>query len=1262
MIHNLLPSLRKFFSILIFFALFSTIAFAGADALTYRLIKVDLPDEATSLRLYGGGYDIIRVEAGGSALIVADDQDMTRLEDQNFSYHIVQNDLTDYYQSRLHQPASRSLTIGEGSMGGYFTYEEIVAFVDSLQAEYPDLMSEDVVIGQTIEGRDIKAYRLSDNPEQDENEPEALIIGLHHAREPMSIVAPLYFTQWLLGNYETDETAQFILNERETWIIPILNIDGYVYNTEIAPNGGGMWRKNTRDNNGDGIFNPSNDGVDLNRNYGYEWGYDDFGSSPNPASAVYRGAAPFSEPETETIRQFCQAHQFRTNLCFHTFGDLLIHPWGYSDSETEDDQTLKEYALDMIRDSQYVYGFGSQTVGYTVNGGSDDWLYGEQTEKPKIMSYTPEIGDDLDGFWAPTDRILTLAEENLFTQIYTALVAGTYLKITDSEYDDLENGDGDLSAEAGETVELILSVRNKSYTQTAHSVTATLTSDDPMITVVDGTWTSPLIDVLTNVEANFTISVSEDAPSGHQTTVRVSFTDENGYDFFDTYEIVIGSPHLLFFDNAEQGMAKWDATTQWATTSEDQTDGRFSFTDTPFVNYPPNWQSDLTIADRIDLSDFNNAALVFMTKWHIQDHWDLAQFQVSTNNGVTWTSMAGRHTTTGTGTISEGGLQPPDEPVFNGLRHLAWVQEVIPLSDFLDENILFRFYIASNDGQTGDGWYLDDIMMVGFSDEPMPPVIHFTNRLQDTNDAGPFPVYALATDAQGVSQVNLFYSDDNGTYNVTPMQRQNATVFVGEIPSVSYGSTVHYYVEATDEEGNIVTDPSGAPANAFQFLVTDIVQDIAVNVSEIHLTVDEGETVTEMILIQNAGELPLYFQITDAPADPVFREVSPDPLPVSAEKFTGENQPPFIASSREITRRIERAISQRAPDQIDRISEREDDPPAIQDIQLIMVDQVGDVPYGMPDVVGVYADVVNNRLELTVVYDQPINPLAAFGIMSLDVDQNIETGSYPPGLGSGYLAHNIGSEYELVWDISNSQGMGQSLLVIDNLGQNFFGNVAITLDGNESSAAIPLNLLGNDDGNMDITCFFLPGIGSQTADFAPDIGHGTVGPGGDAAWLIENPTGGVISPGQWFPVEVSAMANLLEGGTYFAEILINSNDPDEPTVSLPVTLTVNPISIEDHQTQELPTQFGMIQNSPNPFHNETAIEFQLPRKSNVLIDVYNVSGQRVKRLVDKSVDAGFHRIVWDGVSDQGYSVGSGVYFYQMASDNFRETRRMILMR
>ncbi len=119
--------------------------------------------------------------------------------------------------------------------------------------------------------------KISDNPNVNETEPEVLYTALHHAREPVGAMQMLFYMYYLLENYDNDPFIQALVDNTEMYFVPVVNPDGYVYNQTTNPNGGGMWRKNRRNNGSAGLY-----GSDLNRNYGYMWGYDNNGSSPYP--------------------------------------------------------------------------------------------------------------------------------------------------------------------------------------------------------------------------------------------------------------------------------------------------------------------------------------------------------------------------------------------------------------------------------------------------------------------------------------------------------------------------------------------------------------------------------------------------------------------------------------------------------------------------------------------------------------------------------------------------------------------------------------------------------------------------------------------------------------------------------------------------------------------------------------------------------------------------------------------------------------------
>ncbi len=403
---------------------------AGAQSRqeTYSEVRLALPaDGQLAARLAAAGVVLDHAVPEGRTLrTVVNARELAALRGSGLAVEVLVADLAAEVAARPPFPEAerraalrRSGIEGNifGSMGGYPTYTEALAILDDMRAQYPGLISARLSLGRSHEGRDVWMVEVSDNPGADEGEPEVLYTAVHHAREPGGLTTVLYFLWHLLENYDSDPRVRNIINNRRLFFVPVLNPDGYVYNETTNPNGGGFWRKNRRVNAG------GSRGVDLNRNYGYLWGYDNLGSSGSGWSDTYRGPSAFSEPELRALRDFLEGGRaVRAAFNYHTYGDLLLYPWGYERAYTPDHSLFVAAAERLTADNGYTHGIGPEIL-YPVNGDSDDWMYGEQTTKPKIFSFTPEVGPS---FWPPSSQIVPLAEENLQANLLLARLADRY--------------------------------------------------------------------------------------------------------------------------------------------------------------------------------------------------------------------------------------------------------------------------------------------------------------------------------------------------------------------------------------------------------------------------------------------------------------------------------------------------------------------------------------------------------------------------------------------------------------------------------------------------------------------------------------------------------------------------------------------------------------------------------------------------------------------------------------------------------------------
>jgi len=305
----------------------------------------------------------------------------------------------------------------------YHNYTEIARTLIYLNETYPNIVDA-FSIGKSWENKDIYCIRLTDESNT-HPKPKLLFVGYHHAREPISAELALYFAVDAATSYGTNETIARMLNYSEIYIVPALNVDGFdaVKQNEwqrknVHPfdedndtrldedppedtNGDGYIAALVRgtppwegtiigwegvDNDSDGLLNEDwVGGVDINRNYGYQWNATCFSGSPDPSAEDYRGPAPFSEPETQAIRDLALSHNFKYAVSFHSGTEVIGYPWGYTTDPTIDDTIFRQIASNLSALVGAPYGQNSGL--YNMSGSWDDWMYGNRS----TFAFTCEI-------------------------------------------------------------------------------------------------------------------------------------------------------------------------------------------------------------------------------------------------------------------------------------------------------------------------------------------------------------------------------------------------------------------------------------------------------------------------------------------------------------------------------------------------------------------------------------------------------------------------------------------------------------------------------------------------------------------------------------------------------------------------------------------------------------------------------------------------------------------------------------------------------
>ncbi|MGX1489551.1 M14 family metallopeptidase [Streptomyces tendae] len=244
-----------------------------------------------------------------------------------------------------------------------------------------------VSIGKTVRGQDILALKLTKHAakSKDGSKPAVLYMSNQHAREWITPEMTRRLMHYYLDNYKKDKRVRKIVDSTELWFVLSANPDGYDHTFKDSSTR--LWRKNLRDVNGDGAIS-TGDGVDLNRNFAYKWGYDDEGSSPNPTSETYRGASPGSEPETKALDALQKRVGFTYGINYHSAAELLLYGVGWQvATDTPDDVMYK--ALAGTPDNSAIPGYHPQVSSelYTTNGEAD----GHAANVNGLAMFTPEM-------------------------------------------------------------------------------------------------------------------------------------------------------------------------------------------------------------------------------------------------------------------------------------------------------------------------------------------------------------------------------------------------------------------------------------------------------------------------------------------------------------------------------------------------------------------------------------------------------------------------------------------------------------------------------------------------------------------------------------------------------------------------------------------------------------------------------------------------------------------------------------------------------
>ena len=373
-----------------------------------QLVRVDTTRKDKDA-LQSLGLDLTENASKNSVDVVLHDQaDVKALRDAGFTYTVRVADMEAQAKADRDKDAKFAASNPKTQLpSGSNQYRHLADYdleMKQLAMRYPGLVTELTLRYKTIEGRSVNGIEITQNPKAADGKPIFLQMGVHHAREWPSSEHSIEFAFDLLTNYGSSARTTELVNTTRTIVVPIVNVDGFNLSRE-APHAGlsasfgvfdfEMKRKNCRisvntpaqyatgtcADNAAGRLR----GTDPNRNYGGIWGGG--GASTVWSDDTYRGDAPFSEPESQNIRDL-QATRSITNLITnHTFSDLVLRPPGVAayGAPLEDAQ-YKALGARMTGHNGYanIPGYGL----YDTTGGTEDWTFWTAGS----LSYTFEIG------------------------------------------------------------------------------------------------------------------------------------------------------------------------------------------------------------------------------------------------------------------------------------------------------------------------------------------------------------------------------------------------------------------------------------------------------------------------------------------------------------------------------------------------------------------------------------------------------------------------------------------------------------------------------------------------------------------------------------------------------------------------------------------------------------------------------------------------------------------------------------------------------
>ncbi len=633
----------------------------------------------------------------------------------------------------------------------YQTYAQIFSELTQLEAQYPNIAKIHIIGYSQEDNLPIYALKISDNVLLEEEEPAVFLVGQVHAEEVLGVQITMSNIREILTNQYQSPYGSWI-SQLEMWFIPTLNPEGH---NVVTSNMDVFYRKNKRDTNNNGIFDyvPGEgqdlDGVDLNRNFAFNWIHGDSLYTPggNEPYDYYRGSAPLSESETQAFKALCDAHKPVYAIVWHSsrtgnLSEKLYYPFNWYGVRPSPDLLLAQQIGQGVA-SQIPKETGTGSYEYFASegrkGNAHDWMYqqygticlliecGTRNLQPDSLLMVDTVQRCTNGVRWFLNRALIISPGLVSNSMLTGTIKDAVTlqpleaeiiveqkhaawfrprksdPVTGRYWRPITNGNYTLRYRKKGYHDTVLSnaiVNNSAWT--THN--ALLTPIPPAVitgNVTGGSQPLAAQIILHDVE-NDTLQVNGSfILNTYHGTHKIEVTAQGYFPYFGNLEVSAGIHQLeielspaatVFSEDWENGTSNWLLEGGWALKNNLSGTG-YAITDSTGGKgfYPMNCNMHITTLNPVNLPSAGNLILKFDQHLYTEWTYDSVRVEVSTDN-QNWQVLYSR-----TG------------------QYDWWHPVYISLDNYSGQSIYLRFRLTDQSTDfdlTDPGWILDNIKII----------------------------------------------------------------------------------------------------------------------------------------------------------------------------------------------------------------------------------------------------------------------------------------------------------------------------------------------------------------------------------------------------------------------------------------------------------------------------------------------------------------------------------------------------------------------